>query len=65
MSGDSYMIPVIPIFACYFHEVVSLDNRYGSDISNAAYYEGKIFDKVIVSCSENNPPQKYLQWNLF
>lgn len=65
ISGDSYMIPVVPILACYYHEVVSLDNRFeGIGISNQPYYEGKTFDNVLVSCSESNPPEKYLQWNL-
>ena len=65
ISGDSYMIPVIPILACYYREVVFMDNRLGDDaISNKTYYEGKVFDKVIISCSENNPPLKYLGWNL-
>ena len=59
------MIPVIPILACYYREVVFMDNRLGDDaISNKTYYEGKVFDKVIISCSENNPPLKYLGWNL-
>ena len=65
ISGDSYMIPIIPILACYYREVVFMDNRLGDDaISNKTYYEGKVFDKVIISCSENNPPLKYLGWNL-
>lgn len=65
ISGDSYMIPVIPILACYYHEVVSLDNRFGGiGLSNIPYYEGKIFDKVLFACSESNPPIKYLGWNL-
>ena len=65
ISGDSYMIPVAPILACYYHEVVYLDNRYGGiGISNEPYYSGKVFDKVLISCSENNPPEKYLIWNL-
>lgn len=64
ISGDSYMIPVLPILSCYFHEVVSLDNRYDGKISNEAYYSGKVFDRVVISCSENNPPVKYLNWNL-
>lgn len=65
ISGDSYMIPVVPILACYYKEVVFMDNRLGDDaISNKSYYEGKVFDRVIISCSENNPPLKYLGWNL-
>lgn len=65
ISGDSYMIPVIPILACYYHEVVFLDNRHeGIGISNQPYYEDKVFDKVLISCSESNPPAKYLLWNL-
>ena len=66
ISGDSYMIPVAPILACYYHELVFLDNRYGADgASNQPYYADKTFDKVLISCSENNPPEKYLSWNLY
>jgi hypothetical protein len=65
ISGDSYMIPVIPILACYYHEVVSMDNRFqGIGISNVPYYDGKVFDNVLIACSESNPPAKYLGWNL-
>ena len=66
ISGDSYMIPVAPILACYYREVVFLDNRYNADgPSNEPYYKDKVFDKVLISCSESNPPAKYLQWNLY
>ena len=66
ISGDSYMIPVAPILACYYHELVFLDNRYNADgPSNQPYFEGKIFNKVLISCSESNPPEKYLLWNLY
>ena len=59
------LIPVIPILACYYREVVSLDNRFGGGgVSNVPYYEDKVFDKVLIACSESNPPIKYLGWNL-
>lgn len=64
VSGDSYMIPVIPILACYYHEVVSMDNRQVDPISNASYYEGKVFDQVVIACSECSPLEKYTGWNL-
>ena len=64
ITGDSYMIPVIPILACYYNEVVYLDNRLEVDVSNAPYYDGKLFDRVIVSLSEENPYEKYIGWNL-
>ena len=64
VTGDSYMIPIIPILSCYYRDVVFLDNRFDIDVSNKPYYEGKIFDRVLVSCSENNPFEKYVGWNL-
>lgn len=64
VSGDSYMIPVIPIFACYFKEVVFLDNR-SHKTSNVSYYEDKIFDYVIIALSEFGSINKFLGDNLY
>ncbi len=63
LSGDSYLIPIIPILACYFKEVVSLDNRYYRRASSVPYYEGKEFDYVVVSLSEMNRTRKYFETN--
>ena len=62
ISGDSMLAPVIPILACYFNVVTYLDNR--TDISHKEYYDGKIFDYVILEFWEGNPPGKVTEDNL-
>ena len=66
ISGDSYFIPITPILACYFNEVVFLDKRFDikDETSAKQYYEGKTFDYVIISCWEQNTILKYLGDNL-
>lgn len=44
ISGDSFMIPLVPILACYFKEVVLMDNR--TTTSQAEYFENIDFDIV-------------------
>ena len=44
ISGDSFMIPLVPILACYFKEVVLMDNRTAK--SQAEYFENIDFDIV-------------------
>ena len=62
ITGDSMMVPAIPIFACYYKEVVFMDNR--SDKSFKHYYEGKVFDEVIVQLWEGHTIDKPLGENL-
>ena len=66
ISGDSFFIPIVPILACYFKEVVYLDLRPDREnkYSSKQYYEDKIFDFVIISCWEGNSIFKYLKLNL-
>ena len=52
ISGDSMMIPIIPILACYYKEVVFMDNRDGK--SHKVYFEGKVFDEVLLCFSPHN-----------
>ena len=52
ISGDSMMIPLIPIFACYYKEVVYMDNRDGK--SHKEYFEGKTFDELLLCFSPHN-----------
>jgi len=62
ISGDSMMIPAIPILACYYKEVVYMDNR--SENSYKKYYENVIFDDVIFQMLEGKNIKKYLIDNL-
>jgi hypothetical protein len=64
ISGDSYMIPVIPFLACYFKEIVFLDNR-SQKVSNVPYYEDKVFDYVIIALSEFGGINKFLGLNFY
>ena len=52
ISGDSMDIPLVPVLAFYYKEVVMMDNREGTSRKN--YYKDKVFDAVIFSCFENN-----------
>lgn len=65
ISGDSYCIPIIPILACYFKEVVFLDKRIDGKKNNSPrqYYENKVFDYVIISCWEQTSIMKYIKDN--
>jgi hypothetical protein len=54
--------PMIPVLACYFNTVTMLDNRTG--VSHKEYYEGKVFDYVILEFWEGHTPEKVLQENL-
>lgn len=62
ISGDSMSAPMVPILACYFNTVTMLDNR--TDISHKEYYEGKIFDYVMLEYWEGNSPDKVSTTNL-
>lgn len=62
ITGDSMIIPAIPIFACYYKEVVFMDNRTNQSFKH--YYEGKVFDEVIVQLWEGHPLLKPLGINL-
>ena len=62
ISGDSMFAPMIPVLACYFNTVTMLDNRTG--VSHKEYYEGKVFDYVILEFWEGHTPEKVLQENL-
>lgn len=62
VTGDSMSIPLIPILCCYFKEVVYMDNRDG--ISHKEYYEGKVFDDVVIQLWEGHPIYKPLELNL-
>lgn len=62
ISGDSFWIPLMPILACYYKEVVLMDNRDCK--SHKDYYEGRYFDEVIISFWEGNSIIKYLGENL-
>jgi len=66
ISGDSFFIPIVPILACYFKELVYLDTRLEENVkaSRKKYYENKVFDFVIISCWEGNSILKYLKLNL-
>ena len=67
ISGDSFMIPVIPILACYYKEVVFLDNRpdeNGEIVDNTGYFKDRIFDQVVVALSEIHNLNKFLGVNL-
>jgi hypothetical protein len=62
ITGDSMVIPWMPILCCYFREVVLLDNRDGK--SHTEYYEGKEFDYVVVQFWEGRDAKKPLSENL-
>ena len=62
ISGDSMMIPIIPILCCYFKEVVYMDNRDGK--SHKDYFEGKIFDTIILQFFDGGTWKKVLGDNL-
>ena len=62
ISGDSMSIPMIPILACYFKEVILMDNR--DSVSHADYYKNKIFDYVIIQLWEDHNISKPLSLNL-
>lgn len=62
VTGDSMMIPIIPILGCFYKEVVYLDNRDGK--SYLKYYEGKIFTDVIIEVWEGFKIEKPLVENL-
>lgn len=62
ISGDSMMAPIIPILACYYKEVVFMDNRDGK--SHKDYYEDKMFDDIIIQMTEGISINKELSTNL-
>ena len=62
ISGDSMMIPAIPIFCCYYKEVVYMDNRDGK--SHKEYYEDKQFDEILLCFFERQASNKVLGINL-
>jgi hypothetical protein len=53
ISGDSMMIPLIPIFCYYYKEVVFMDNR--DEQSHNDYFEGKAFDEILLCFFEGSP----------
>lgn len=61
ISGDSQMIPSVPILCCYYSEVVYLDNRNKRPVS--WYWSDTEFDDVLVELN-CNPLDKYLVRNL-
>lgn len=62
VTGDSMMIPIIPVLGCYFKEVVYMDNRDGE--SYKEYYENKVFDNIIIEVWEGFKIAKPLIENL-
>jgi len=62
ISGDSMMIPLIPIFCYYYKEVVFMDNRDGN--SHKEYFEDKTFDEVLLCFFEDSSENKVLGINL-
>lgn len=62
ITGDSMIAPCIPIISCYYKEVVYMDNR--ENVSHKDYYEGTVFDDVIVQVWEGHPIVKQLFINL-
>ena len=62
ITGDSMSIPLIPVLACYFKEVVLMDNR--DFLSHSDYYENKNFDYVIIQLWEGHHIDKPLKVNL-
>ena len=62
ISGDSMVIPLIPIFCCYYKEVVYMDNR--DNQSHKDYFEGKTFDEVLLCFFDGSAPNKVLEINL-
>lgn len=62
VSGDSMMIPILPIFCCYYKELVFMDNRDG--LSHKEYYEGKTFDEILLCFFEGSTFNKVLGINL-
>ena len=61
ISGDSMMIPLIPILCCYYKEVVYMDNR--DNKSHKDYFEDKVFDEVLL-CFYEPSQNKVLGQNL-
>ncbi len=62
VSGDSMMIPTIPIFASYYKEVVYMDNR--DNKSHREYVEDVIFDEVLFCPYEDSQFNKVTEINL-
>ena len=62
VTGNSMSVPIIPILCCYYKEVVYLDNRDG--LSHSNYFEGKVFDDVIIQLWEGDLLLKPLSINL-
>lgn len=62
ITGDSMTAPIVPILACYYKEVVYMDNRDGKSHKN--YFDGIIFDDVIIQLLEGILVKKYLIDNL-
>ena len=62
VSGDSMMIPAIPILCCYYKEVVYMDNRDG--VSHKDYFENDVFDEVLLCFYERSDINKVIGVNL-
>lgn len=64
ISCDSMAIPMLPIFACYYKEVVFMDNRTSGKTSYANYFENVVFDDVIFCVSCHAKLDKFTDTNL-
>jgi len=62
ITGDSMMTPCIPIFGCYYKEVVFMDNRTNQSFKH--YFKDKIFDEVVIQLWEGHMLTKPLRDNL-
>lgn len=52
ISGDSQMIPDIPILSCYFKEIFYFDNRYKKQLQNT--YKDVLFTDILIELNNNN-----------
>ena len=62
ISGDSHMIPFIPIISCYYKKTIVLDSRYSGD-DTSYYWENENIDDVIICPSFNADISKYINKN--
>ncbi len=61
ISGDSQMIPDIPVLSCYFKEIWYFDNR--NNLTLKEKYKDIKFDKILIELN-NNPLSFYIDTNL-
>ena len=62
ISGDSQMIPDIPVLCCYYKEVWYFDNRYRVKLCDK--FKDINFDQVLIQLN-NNSITKYLNENFY